>query len=323
MKDRDVSIDILKFLAVILVTNSHMDILYVKFSAFATGGTIGDVLFLFCSGFTLFMKPISSIREFPNWYKRRINRIYPSILAIAIISCIIFNNNSSIVNILLFGGGSFIAFIMIYYIIIFMIGLYCNKIIFWIICFVSALSCICFFFIDRPFPFNMYGDCYLKWIVYFIFMLLGAKMGKNEIFPKASSSRNLLYSFIGIAFYYAFYFLGLKIQSIEYIEVFNFIPLLFAVYYLYQWGNGDFAKSLYNSKIGYFFIRFIGGLCLEVYLIQSYIIKDSLNFLFPLSIPIIFCAIILAAYISRCFARFISQTFKEAPYNWKKLFDRY
>lgn len=57
MKDRNIGIDILKFLAVLLITNSHMELLYGKYSVMATGGTIGDVLFFFCSGFTLFMKP--------------------------------------------------------------------------------------------------------------------------------------------------------------------------------------------------------------------------------------------------------------------------
>ena len=55
MKQRDLSIDILKFIAVIVITNSHMELLYGKYSVLATGGAIGDVLFFFASGFTLFM----------------------------------------------------------------------------------------------------------------------------------------------------------------------------------------------------------------------------------------------------------------------------
>ena len=31
MKERNISIDILKFLAAILITNSHMDLLYAKY----------------------------------------------------------------------------------------------------------------------------------------------------------------------------------------------------------------------------------------------------------------------------------------------------
>ena len=37
-RQRDVSIDILKFFAVLLITNSHMELLYGKYSMFATGG---------------------------------------------------------------------------------------------------------------------------------------------------------------------------------------------------------------------------------------------------------------------------------------------
>ena len=55
MKQRDLSIDILKFIAVIVITNSHMELLYGKYSVLATGGAIGDVLFFIASGFTLFM----------------------------------------------------------------------------------------------------------------------------------------------------------------------------------------------------------------------------------------------------------------------------
>ena len=72
MKQRNIGIDILKCFAAIVITNSHMDILYPKFGALATGGAIGDALFFFCSGFTLFL---GRMGRFDNWYKRRINRI--------------------------------------------------------------------------------------------------------------------------------------------------------------------------------------------------------------------------------------------------------
>jgi len=75
MAERNIGIDILKFIAVLLITNSHMELLYGRYSFLATGGTLGDVLFFFCSGFTLFLKPITSLKAFPDWYKRRINRI--------------------------------------------------------------------------------------------------------------------------------------------------------------------------------------------------------------------------------------------------------
>ena len=54
IKGRDFAIDIVKCLAVILIINSHADFMYPRMQVLATGGAIGDCLFLFCSGFTLF-----------------------------------------------------------------------------------------------------------------------------------------------------------------------------------------------------------------------------------------------------------------------------
>ena len=82
MRQRNISIDILKCIAAILITNSHMGPLYGKYSILATGGAIGDVLFFFCSGFTLFL---GRMGRFDNWYKRRIHRIYPTVFAWAIV----------------------------------------------------------------------------------------------------------------------------------------------------------------------------------------------------------------------------------------------
>lgn len=89
---RDISIDILKFLAVFLIINSHMDICYPpKYSILATGGAIGDVLFLFASGFTLFM---GRMDDFANWYKRRINRIFPSAFVCGMVASLLTWSNS-------------------------------------------------------------------------------------------------------------------------------------------------------------------------------------------------------------------------------------
>ena len=75
MRERDFSIDIIKCLAVFMIVNSHADIAFPQYKIFATGGAIGDALFLFCSGYTIFL---GKMRDFGNYYKRRISRIYPS-----------------------------------------------------------------------------------------------------------------------------------------------------------------------------------------------------------------------------------------------------
>lgn len=101
MNERDYSIDILKFLAVFLIINSHMDALYVKYDMLATGGAIGDVLFLFASGYTLLLSKRNL--SFGNWYKRRINRIYPSVFVCTVMGAL-FSLRCSL-NLSKFGGG--------------------------------------------------------------------------------------------------------------------------------------------------------------------------------------------------------------------------
>lgn len=130
IKQRNISIDILKFFAAIVITNSHMDALYPHFKVLATGGAIGDALFFFCSGFTLFL---GRMGRFDNWYKRRINRIYPTIFAWAIIRAFVFHNDHGMQDTILSGGGWFVSCIMLYYVVLYFIQRYMIHHLMWII----------------------------------------------------------------------------------------------------------------------------------------------------------------------------------------------
>jgi len=45
MRQRNIAIDILKCIAAILITNSHMEVLYGKYSVMATGGQLAMCYF--------------------------------------------------------------------------------------------------------------------------------------------------------------------------------------------------------------------------------------------------------------------------------------
>ena len=190
---------------------------------------------------------------------------------------------------------------------------------------VAVLSCIWFYCLERPFPWNMYGNegGYLKWLLYFIFMLLGAKLGEKQENNKGKSVLHMLAAVSCIIGFYAFYIIDKKCDSLEWIQIINFIPLIFVIYYFYRWGNSPIAHKTYNNKVARFIIRFVGGLCLEVYLVQESLFSDKLNHLFPLNLIIVFIEIMVVAYLVRCLARFISQTFKDEPYNWGKIVAAY
>jgi peptidoglycan/LPS O-acetylase OafA/YrhL len=326
MKERKIGIDILKFLAVFFILNSHMGILYVKFPMLASGGAIGNALFFFCSGFTLFLKPFGGARDFPNWYKVRINRIYPTVFAVAIVLCTFFDYRPDINYIILYGGLWFVTCIMVYYVIIYFIGVYFHDRLTWVLVAAALAFCILYYCLKVPFPYSLYADdvMELKRYLYFIFMLFGARMGLMDTSRQSRRQwLNLLLALLSAVVFYVLCGVTIKDEKFAFLHVFTFVALMAVLYFLYLWADGDFARKIYQSRVGYFIIRFVGGLCLEIYVIQNWLITDRMNALFPLNIPIMFLIVILAAYLIRCFARFLSQTFKDAPYDWKKMVSAY
>lgn len=95
-----------------------MEKVYADYGALSTGGAIGDALFFFCSGFTLFL---GRIGRFDAWYKRRIRRIYPSVFGFALVTSICFASTSNMLHVILSGGGQFVSCIMLSYIMLYMV----------------------------------------------------------------------------------------------------------------------------------------------------------------------------------------------------------
>lgn len=80
MPIRYYNLDFLKVLAAIFITNSHFIPLYKDISpSLATFGVHGNALFFFVSGFVLMMGFEKKKDLFVNWYKKRIQRLWPSV----------------------------------------------------------------------------------------------------------------------------------------------------------------------------------------------------------------------------------------------------
>lgn len=316
MKQRNISIDLLKCFAAIVITNSHMDMLYPKFGALATGGAIGDALFFFCSGFTLFLgRP----GRFDNWYKRRINRIYPTVFAWAIFSSILFGYHNDMNMILISGGGWFVSCIMIYYVVLYFVQRYLLGYLKWVFMMVGLGCASWFMLVDTPMDYNMYGAVYFKWFHFFLFMLMGAIMGISQ--------REYKYHFVWdglklmgcIVIFYALYAFK-DIAAYNKFQMLTWIPLLGTVFYFYKVCNSGWMKKVYCHRQVGWVMKLIGGLCLEIYLVQYSLFTDKMNAIFPLNLIVMFGIIVLVAYILRCGARIFAQTFKDMDYDWRAVF---
>lgn len=322
-KKRNNSIDILKFLAVLIITNSHMELLYPPHLAtLATGGAIGDVLFFFCSGYTLFL---GRQMDFPNWYKRRINRIYPTVFMWALVSAVLFSSTKNIVDIVLSGGGWFVSCIMIYYVIIWFIKRFFIQKLLWVFGFFSAIVVVWYVFFEDSIEIFMYGNTYFKWGHYFLFMLLGASIGlkRKEIgFEMAVTPKVVptLMKILGCAIlFYGLQAFGKHYIWVSHIQILTLIPLMGITYWLFMLCNTKGVLNFYSRKWPHHIIYWIGTLCLEIYLCQTSLFTDRMNGLFPLNIVIMFFIIFTFAYGVKVLSNWFSQTFSTESYDWKAM----
>ncbi len=315
------SIDILKFFAVLLITNSHMETLYPRFAALATGGAIGDVLFFFCSGYTLFL---GRQRRFDNYYKRRINRIYPTVFMWALLSSVLFGSQSNMLDTVMTGGGWFVSCIMIYYVVLYFIRKFVFEFVKSVFLLLLASSFVAYYFWENDGHILIYGATYLKWGLYFLYMLLGAMIGCGKVkVGTFSFGKDLSGCLLSLVAFYGILWTGTKSEVMFSWQIVTLLPLLCINYYLYKLCNSSCFLKLIKNKYSAPIVKAVSGLCLEIYIVQYLFMTDKLNFLFPLNIPLIFAEIACFAYLLRCFARWFSQTFKEADYDWKAIFKIY
>lgn len=312
---RNIAVDFVKVIATLLVLNSHMGICYGAYSMLATGGAIGDALFFFISGFTLFLgvSKIGNI-SFINWYKKRIGRIYPTILATGLVSGLFFANYSNFIEVISAEKYWFLQCILVSYLFLYPILRNSNRLNICIL--ISIILTIILYF--TAFDFNghiFYGvNNYFRWVFYFNFMLIGGWIFINN---KNITYKNwhLIAFLICVILWYGINF----ISKGGNLTILSMIPLIGICYFMYSIGKSLLIEKIFNTKIGGNILFIIGNLCLESYLIQKFIFTDKLNYLFPLNIPIIIIAVLFSAYILRIISKIISQIFDSKPFEWKSL----
>lgn len=339
---RNISIDILRFFAVLLITNSHFDEEYVCCKELATGGAIGDALFFFCSGYTLFL---GRFGRFDTWYKRRIRRIYPSVIGLGITVLLLYHTDFSLSKLLTDGAGWFVSCIMIYYVLLYFVRRYAINnmkvvygisgalVLFWYALFfepahtfiqhVSFLNWMVFCEpMDKVW---IYQWNYFKWGFFFLFMLFGAELGLREKENGIRGERNFLKILVklmaSVIGFYLLPLISLRYPVVQNYLLISLMPLAAICFYLYQLCQTRVLLRLMQRKRLGWCIKAIGGLCLEIYLVQPFVRTTALNFLFPLNILILFVAIVVVGYLCRSIGRWFQQTFSsEEGYDWKAIF---
>lgn len=313
MKQREFSIDFMKFIAVLLVINSHMAICYGQFSQFATGGTIANAFFFFVSGYTLCMS--YNTQSFRKWYIRRLNRIIPTIFAMGIIGALVLNKQQTLMTVISMKDYWFVQSILIYYIIVFPM-LNNKKYLSKILCLVLLLVILLYIFVfDFDKIDNLYAiDDWCRKVLYLSIMIAGIWMCENK---RKFKSNILAYLCLGVSI--VLYFVLARLRNSLW-QMFSLFPLILICVFTYSIGSFKLVMKLFNNKVIGPIVYIISALCLDCYLIQFDIIAIDLKLIFPFNMLIIYLLVIISAYVLHIISGLIIMIMGGKEINMYKLF---
>ena len=250
--------------------------------------------------------------RFDEWYKRRIRRIYPSIIAVAIIGSFVFGKNDTFFDVIIAKRYWFVQCIFVLYPLLFLAKKYFTKHIL-LLGVLTALIMAVFPFVYKGGSI-FWGSGYYRWAVFLLFMLLGAIIGKErDRIKQMSLWLSIMLTILCVVAWYGIAFFFEK----SLLHIFSIIPMMGLAFSVYCVGKSSTMEKLMHSKMIGQTIISIGALCLESYLIQKMIITDSWNGLFPLNIPIIMLLVLIASYCAKILANLIGQVFDSRPLIWK------
>ena len=315
--------DILRCIAILLILNSHLD-LYYPVRYIGTGGAIGNALFFMLSSFGLLISERTNPRSFPEWFTRRIMRIYPPVwatLLLIIIPVSIFVpvdnyfNIGNAANILDFANSFFYppfwflrALMLFYFCSFFLIKKFNYKktfivlgitLIAYFYCYFKYLDLSTFCIEDLPF----------KLLFYFMAFILGIILADNTSRIKYSGIIDFVYLFSSIFLIYVHKYLMTKniLCAFQFIQHF----LIFvAVYYFLKISRSEIIpKYIFRFHLSNF-VNYISGLTLEIYIVHTAIspVILKMNYRFPLNVIVLLAVTFTLSSIVKYSAKRIVST---------------
>jgi Acyltransferase family len=310
----------LRFIAILLIVNSHMDNYYpIKY--LGTGGALGNALFFALSSFGLYLSEINNPKTFTKWYADRIKRIYPSAW-IAIIALTlpytVYMHLFNFENILDYFGYFFyppfwfLKALVIFYVIIFpIIKRYNIKTIY---CILSTIF-VCYFYVY----FNYLDlskwcveDTSIRYLFYLAIFIFGTSLAERTNKIKYSGPQDWIFLFLAFSTIYAHKFLMLKniLTNFQFIQQLSIFPF---IYYSIKISRSDFIQNtLMKSIIISPIINYISSITLEIYIVHGYISIIILSTIkqFPINIIAFLSLTVIFSAVTKYLSRYISLLFE-------------
>ncbi len=320
-KKRLFAFDALKFTAMLLILNSHFDLLYPeKLRAFATGGSWGNTIFFAVSGYFTNMNDC-----FFPYLRKKVIRLYPSVIIFTLISLVFHLRDIEIQNVTdvitefiwptyyWFVGALVLFYILIYF--LEKMNLVSSKFTVFTIVFVGAflLYYVCLISKKNIWCMEQMGfgefEGWLKIFSFFYIFALGYYLKKhNGICQKIGIYGSVcLVGFGGIGY------MGYKLLLIK-----SCVPMCFQIFapvFLNFLALGTLCLVLnctrnaenerYIGENAEKIVTCLSSLSLEVYLVQFSVIHFFESYSFPLNIVIVVLVVFGLSYLLKSLSFYI------------------
>lgn len=295
-------INLLRALAVCLITNAHYEGVYPS-DIIANGGLIGDILFFFCSGYCLYNVRLN----FAKWYSKRLYRIYVPVIAITLIYLAIglysFETRNIFEWLIYPTNYHFIASMVIllipYYFCV--KNHYLKNHLHYVMIAVFALYLILYFTVyDRSYYHIDDVHEHMTKFLFFESMLLGGLFRKND--EKLRNHFKFIYPLFAVILFAVYFAAKLFFSrynshmNLQFINQIIIFMLLACIALTFSSLDGKLEKlPSFIKKV----IVFISEITLEIYVVQYALIDllKSFKLPFPLNWLCLTGGIILAAFI--------------------------
>ena len=300
----------LRFIAILLITNSHLDKLY-PVAAMATGGQLGNSLFFMLSGFGLAASYRNKGDAVWPWLKKRLTRIYPSVFLVAITAAAIsgaaieWDVVDYLRHLLWPTDYWFVAAIVFFYLPFYSLIRLRQKSPF--LLGIGLLLLPYFYFYLTALDLSRFSveDGYFKWIYYFQVMLLGGYLANRDdaAKPLTSPGRNAALLGLFLAAYFGMKLLVAKGLFTELQFLIHWLTFPVIVLSLFAMDSSLIKEKVMKSA-AVPLISLVAGATLEIYLLQRYVYGNPLisELSFPINVlafwPVVISGAILIAWTS-------------------------
>ncbi len=294
-------INYLKLIATVLITNSHFKNIWPT-SALATGGLLGNVIFMAVSGFLLY----NIKTNFVKWFSKRFFRVYPALAIFTLFTVFIgeypLNNLNDAFKLFVYPTNYiFLVWLLICYCIFYFVVLVDKKngkfletatafvFLVWILVYVVFYDKSVYRVdnVSEPFILFLYTES----------MLMGAlyKKCRKNFLGGVDLTPKILLTVGCLVAYFASKVIFSRVEALLPLQVVNQLVILvtlFSVFDLFMSLEHVFKKIPEKVNL---VVKHISNITLQIYIVQFIVIKYCEKIPFPINLIVVTLAIIAVA----------------------------